>query len=148
MLIEVNSYKRSQKIPSGTGSQYNISGVEFSGVRVSYEVYLCCHHPKEFKKLSKHQKNELVYWMHSNHGKKLLKDYRKATQTKNRKVSSSGKEGDKKPEGGGNWKKKLKQTMNKPNGLKPVIPVLAEEQKTNKALISDFQSSKRVSVCA
>ena len=32
--------------------------------------------------------------------------------------------------------------MTKPNGLKPVIPVLAEEQKTNKALIADFQSSK------
>ena len=40
--------------------------------------------------------------MHSNDGKKLMKASSKVTQTNNRNVSGGGKEGDRKPEGGGN----------------------------------------------
>ena len=78
--------------------------------------------------------------MHSNDGKKLMKASSKVTQTNNRNVSGGGKEGDRKPEGGGNWKKKFNQAMKTPNGLKTVMSVLAEEKKTNKFLIDALKS--------
>ena len=51
---------------------------------------------------------------------------RKATQNNKRNVSGSGKEVYRKPEGGGNWNKKLKQATKTPNGLKNVMSVLSE----------------------
>ena len=66
----------------------------------------------------------------------------KATHTNKRSGSVSVKEGDKKPEGGGNWRKKLKQSMKMTNGLKLSMMVLAGEEKTNKALIAAYQSSQ------
>ena len=51
----------------------------------------------------------------------------KATHTNKRSGSVSVKEGDKKPEGGGNWKNKSKQVMKTPNILKTVMSVLSEE---------------------
>ena len=55
-----------------------------------------------------------------------MKYSRKETQTNNINLSGSGKESDKKPEGGGNWKKKFKQAMKTGNGLKTFMSVLAE----------------------
>ena len=65
--------------------------------------------------------------MHSDDSNKLRKYFRKAAHTNNRKGSGSGKEGDKKPKGGGNWRKKFKKAMKTPNGLKTFMSVLAEE---------------------
>ena len=65
--------------------------------------------------------------MHSSGGKKLMKASSKVTQTNNRNVSGGGKEGDRKPEGGGNWKKKFNQAMKTPNGLKNFMLVLADK---------------------
>ena len=78
--------------------------------------------------------------MHSNDIKKLMKLSKKTTQTNERKGSGGGKEGDKKPEDAGNWKRKFKQAMNIPNGLNNFMSVLAEEEKINKTLISSFNS--------
>ena len=82
--------------------------------------------------------------MNSNDGKKLKKVSRKATQTNKSKVSRSGEDGDRKPEGGGDWNKKSKKAMKTPNGLKTVILVLSEEEKTNKASMSHFNSVKNL----
>ena len=41
--------------------------------------------------LSKDQKYELVNWINGNDGKKLMKAFRMAAQTKKRKGSDSGK---------------------------------------------------------
>ena len=81
----------------------------------------------------------LVNWMHSDEGKKLMKASGKATQTNKRMGPGICIEGDKKPEGGGNQKNKSKQTIKTQNGLKTVMSMLAEEQKTNKYLIYAFQ---------
>ena len=40
MLIEVDPWKRAQKLPYGTGRKANISGVDFSAERGSYGVDL------------------------------------------------------------------------------------------------------------
>ena len=100
------------------------------------------NYPKEFNKLSKDKKYDLVDGVHNNDGKKLMNDSSKANQANKRKGSCSSKEGDKKPKGGGNWKKKTKQAMMITNGLKTVVLMLSEEDKTNKALIGPFQSNK------
>ena len=92
--------------------------------------------------LSKYQKDELVDWIHSNTGKNSIKASSKAAHNNKRKASGIGKEGDKKPEGGGNWRKKLKQSMKMTNGLNLSMMVLAGEEKTNKALIAAYQSSQ------
>ena len=138
--IGVYPYKRYQKRLSGPGIQANISGVDFNVGRVSSGVDIRWHHTKEFKKLSKDHKYELVDWMHSNGGKKLTKASIMEAKTNKRKVSGSGKEGNKKPEGGSNWKKKSKQAIKTPDGLKTVMLVFAEEKKTKKSLIVAFQS--------
>ena len=91
MLIEVLSYKRAQKLPYSPGRQANISGVDFSGGRGSSGIYLRWYHPKEFKKLSKDHKYELVDRMHSNDGKKLTKNSRMEANTNKMKGSGSGK---------------------------------------------------------
>ena len=76
--------------------------------------------------------------MRSNAGNKPRKASRKADHNNERRGSGSGKEGYKKPEGGGNWKNKPKQSMKKFNGIKTAMLVLAEEEKTNKYLIAAF----------
>ena len=63
---------------------------------------------------------------------------RKADHTNKRKVTVSGKEGDKKPEGGRNLKKRFKQVMKTPNGLKTAMLLLGDKDKINKALIYSF----------
>ena len=80
--------------------------------------------------------------MHSNDGNKLMKASRKITHTNKRKESGSCGEGGNKSEGGGKWKKKYKQEMKTLNVLKTSMLVLAEEEKTNKSLIYDFQSTQ------
>ena len=78
--------------------------------------------------------------MHSNHGMKLMKYYRKETQTNKMKGSSSVKEGYRKPERRLKWKRKFRQAVKTSNGLKTVMLVLDEGEKTNKNLIDAFNS--------
>ena len=99
-LIELDTYNRDHISPSGPVRQASISGVDFSGGRGSSGVDLLWNHPQEFMELSKYQKDELVDWIHSNTGKKLIKSSGKAAQTNKSKGLGIGKEGDKKPEGG------------------------------------------------
>ena len=105
-LIEVYPYKRDQKPQYGPGRQANKYGVEFIERRRSSGLDLLWHHPKYFNRLSKDQKDKLFDWIHSDDGKKLMKASRKATQTNKKMGSGSGIEGENKPEGECNWKKK------------------------------------------
>ena len=45
-FIEVDPYKRSRKLPSGSGRQTNISIIDFIGVRGSHVLDLRLHRPK------------------------------------------------------------------------------------------------------
>ena len=58
-----------------------------------------------------------------------MKASRKATHTNKSKVSGSGKERNKKTEGGCNCKKKIKKATKTPNGIKNFMSILAEEEK-------------------
>ena len=84
-LIEVYHYNSAHKFPSRPGRKANISGIEFSGGRGPSGVDILWHHPKEFKKLSKDQRYQLVYWVHSNDDKKVMTDSGKATQNNKNK---------------------------------------------------------------
>ena len=46
MLIEVEPYKRYQKLPSSPGIKANISGVDFGGGKGSSAVDICWNRPK------------------------------------------------------------------------------------------------------
>ena len=43
----------------------------------------------------------------------------------------------------GNWKKKFKNAIKIPNGLKTVMAVLAEEEKNNQAMIAVFHAASQ-----
>ena len=68
-----------------------------------------------------------------------MKASRKATQDNKRKGSGNGKKSEKKHEGGGNRNRKFKQAMKNPDGLKTIMSVLYEEEKTNTYLIVALQ---------
>ena len=85
--------------------------------------------------------SQLIVYIH-NDVNKLMEASRKADHTNKRKVTVSGKEGDKKPEGGRNLKKRFKQVMKTPNGLKTAMLLLGDKDKINKALIYSFQSTE------
>ena len=96
------------------------------------------HPRKDFKKLSEDQRDELTKWMKTNDGKKAIKESRKEAKRKREEVPTPDK-GDNK--NNGNWKKKFKNAIKTHNGLKTVMAVLAEEEKTNQAMIAAFQAN-------
>ena len=59
-LIEVDPYKRSIKNQNESTRQANVSAIDFGAGRDATGVDLRWHHPKEFKKLSSNQKDELM----------------------------------------------------------------------------------------
>ena len=72
--------------------------------------------------------------MKSQAGKKAMR--------KSRAESIKGKRNfDTDKSSGGNWKKKMKKALKTPHGLKSVMSVLAEEEKTNQGLISALNTS-------
>ena len=132
-LIEVDPYRRSNK-SGATPRTANISAIDFSAGRGSSGVDLRWYPHKEFNKLPDEHKKELRDWMGSQEGKKAM---RKSRANANKKRSQEN--GDKST--GGNWKKKMKKAMKTPHGLKSVMSVLAEEEKTNQGLIAALTSS-------
>ena len=123
-------------MPSNTNTRNaNISAIDFSAGRGSTGVDLRWYPHKEFGKLPDHKK-ELREWMGSQEGKKAM---RKSRANANKTKRSNDANGDKSQ--GGNWKKKMKKALKTPHGLKSVMSVLAEEEKTNQGLIAALQSS-------
>ena len=139
-LIEVDPYKRSQKTTTGP-REANISAIDFSAGRGSSGVDLRWHPPKEFKKLTDAQKNELTDWMKTQEGKKAMRQSRKAFQKKRKRSPDTDADDKKTPSDSNSWKKKFKKAMKTPNGLKTVMTVLAEEEKSNSALIAALQAN-------
>ena len=138
-LIEVDPYRRSQKNPT-TNRQANVSAIDFGAGRGSTGVDLRWHPRKEFKKLSDDQKDELTKWMKTQDGKKVIKESRKEAKRKRDEAPTTDKNGER---SGGNWKKKFKSAIKTPNGLKTVMAVLAEEEKSNQAMIAAFQTASQ-----
>jgi hypothetical protein len=137
-LIEVDPYRRSQR-SHGAPSTANISSIDFSAGRGATGVDLRWHPKKDFKSLPDDQRDELVDWMRTNEGRKALKAS-KAAAGKKRKQLSSNKENNGK-NGNGNWKKKFKKALKTPTGLKAVMSALADEERSNSALVSALQST-------
>ena len=141
-LIEVDPYRRAQRPVPGRNA--NVSSIDFSAGRGSSGVDLRWHPTKDFKKLPEDQKSELVHWMSTQEGKKLMKESRK-----NHQSSLKRKDGDRSPpgnnkSGNGNWKRRLKKAIKSPNGLKTVMTVLAEEEKSNQALVAALQAASNL----
>ena len=140
-LIEVDPYRRSHKTTTSERTA-TIAAIDFSAGRGASGVDLRWHPPKEFKKLTSEQKEELTTWMKSQDGKKVMRKSRKAAIAKKRKGTDSDDDKESKQKEG-NWKKKFKKALKTPNGLKTVMAVLAEEEKSNSALIAALHASQQ-----
>lgn len=132
-LIEVDPYKRGSKNTNRTAA---ISALDFSAGRGSTGVDLRFHSKKEYELLSEDKQNELIAWLSTADGKKHKREYFRDLK-KNTKSSSSNKQ--KSGNGGGNWKKQMKRALKTDKGLKFVMSIMAEEEKSNQALISSLQ---------
>ena len=135
-LIEVDPYRRSQRTSDPRSA--NISAIDFNAGRGTSGVDLRWHPTCDFKKLPNDQKDELLQWMKTQEGKKQMRESRKSHLQKRKQNDKSSNTS---PKSDGNWKKRLKKAIKTPNGLKTVMSVLAEEEKTNQALISALQAS-------
>ena len=78
--------------------------------------------------------------MKTQDGKKVIKESRKEAKRKRDEAPTTDKNGER---SGGNWKKKFKSAIKTPNGLKTVMAVLAEEEKSNQAMIAAFQAASQ-----
>jgi hypothetical protein len=126
-LIEVDPYRRSNK-QGGNPRNANVSAIDFSAGRGTTGVDLRWHSRKEFSKLPEDHQNELRKWIKTQEGKKALK---KARSNNKRKGEDNSKTTGGSPNGGSNWKKKMKDAMKTQSGLKSVMSVLAAEEQTN-----------------
>jgi hypothetical protein len=144
-LIEVDPYRRSQR-SSGSGGRQgaNVSatgGIDFSAGRGTTGVDLRWHPRKEFKSLPEDQRNELSDWFQTNEGKKFSEESRNQRE----KVKNKNGDKNKNKRGGrtsdGNWKKKFKKALKTDSGLKSVMSLLADAEKSNSAFVSALQSS-------
>ena len=77
--------------------------------------------------------------MKTSEGKKHLQKNRGTPNGNKNKRKQGGGNGDKKSESG-NWKKKFKKALNTPKGLAHIMSVMAEEEKSNQALIASLQA--------
>ena len=138
-LIEVDPYKRSQKpIPSPRNA--NISAIDFNAGRGDTGVDLRWHPKGEFMKLTQEQRDELSSWQKTDEGRKTITASRKDA-LKKRQSSSSLRTSPKPNTSGKTWKSKFKKALKTDKGLKSIMTVLAEEEKTNTALVAALQTS-------
>ena len=138
-LIEVDPYRKSQR-SGGGGRTAQVSAIDYTAGRGSTGVDLRWHPKPEFKNLADDQRDELTKWMRTSEGKKHLEKNRGSSNGKGKRKQSGGGggNGNKKAEAG-NWKKKFKKALNTPKGLAHIMSVLAEEEKSNQALVAAFQ---------
>ena len=136
-LIEVDPYKRSQRSTPRTAT---VSAIDYSAGRGETGVDLRWHPKSEFNRLSQEQKDELIKWQRSDDGKKLLKASRKNAADKKRRRDDEDKEsiGGKHSK---SWKSKFKKALKTEKGIKSIMALLAEEEKSNAALVSALQAA-------
>lgn len=136
-LIEVDPYKRSSK-SGGNQREASINAIDFSAGRgPKTNVDLRWYPRKEFKALSNEQKDELKEWMQTQDGKKAMRKSRANAA----KRKTDDVEPDPKAKSKETWKKKMKKALKTPQGLKTVMAIMAEEEKTNHGFVAALQST-------
>ena len=139
-MIEVDPYRRSQRGTSTKGGA-TVSAIDFSAGRGSTGVDLRWHHKKEFMSLPAEQRDELSTWIKTNEGRKVIEQSRRATQKTNKRKGGKGDPIGGKNNKDGNWKKRFKKALKSDTGLKSVMSLLAEEEKTNTAFVAALQTT-------
>ena len=84
------------------------------------------------------QKYELIIWFKTDEGKRARKN-----SNKKRKINGYDRNTNKKHGGGedGNWKNTFKKDIKSPQGLKPVMSDIYEEDKINSSLVAALKAS-------
>ena len=138
-LIEVDPYKRSQRVGGPTPKAANISSIDFNAGRGDTGVDLRWHPKGEFMKLNQEQRDELSTWQKTDEGRRTITASRKAHNKKRNMQSPPGQS--KSNSNGKTWKSKFKKALKTDKGLKSIMTVLAEEEKSNTALVAALQAT-------
>ena len=136
-LIEVDPFRRATRSNARSAS---ISAIDFSAGRVTTGVDLRFYPHNKFKELPKEQQDELKEWMHIKEGKKSKQDFYKNKKSENN-GDNENKNKRKSNESKGNWRSKFKKAMKTDKGLKTVMLILAEEEKSNQALVAALRGT-------
>ena len=139
-LIEVDPYRCSNKT-SGNPRTATVSAIDFSAGRGNTGVDLRWHPHKDFKKLPDDQKDDLIGWMKTQEGKKIMKEGRKAATSKKKNPSKENDSNKKPNRQGWTWQKKMRKAMKTESGIKSVMSVLAEEEKKNSSFVAALAST-------
>ena len=139
-LIEVDPYKRSQRTGAPTRNA-NVSALDFNAGRGNSGVDLRWHPKSEFLKLPPDQRDELSNWQKTDEGRRTITASRKA-HNKKRQALSSGSPNAKSNTNGKTWKSKFKKALKTDKGIKTIMSALAEEEKTNTALVAALQAAE------
>ena len=136
-LIEVDPYIRSRRTtPKPTA---NVSSIDFSSGRGDTGVDLRWHTPKEFKALTKEQKDELTSWQKTDDGKAVLAKSKEDALAKKRKENDSGEKGETHKK----RKKWLKGFIKKPAGVKHVMELMATVEAKNATMLSSLTATSQ-----
>ena len=135
-LIEVDPFHRATRTNTRNA---NISAIDFSAGRGTTGVDLRFYPHEKFKALPKDQQDKLKQWMYTKEGRKSKQDF-----FKNKKSRDDDDKGNKKKRTADqkeNWRSKFKKAMKTDKELKTVMSILAEEEKTNQALVAALQGA-------
>ena len=135
-LIEVDHFRYATR---NNARNANISAIDFSAGCGTTGVDLWFYPDDKFKALLQEQQDELKEWIHTKEGRKSKQDYFKKKGKGNSKGDNDSDKENKnkhKADQKGNWHNKFKKALNTDKGLKTVMSILAEEEKTNQALVT------------
>ena len=141
-LIEVDPYRKSQRITPPINKAARVSAIDFSAGRGSTGVDLRWYPRKDFLKLPTNQKDELMEWIKTESGRELISKFKQERDRSNPSQTHNRSNGKRKlsHNGNNNWKRKFKKAIKTDNGLKTVMSALAEEQANKAPLVAALKS--------
>lgn len=134
-LIEVDPYIRARR-PTPNKPTAQVSAIDFSGGRGDTGVDLRWHTPKEFKALKKEQKDELVKWQKTAEGEAALAKSKAEADKKRKNENGAEKTSPQKK------KKWLKSFIQKPEGMKHVMSLLANVEEKNAEVLATLNTAQ------
>ena len=121
-LIEVCPFRRNSKTTTRTA---HVASIEFGAGRGSTGVDLRWHSLKDYRALPAEQKAELDTWLKTQEGKAVAKEGRKALKRSREEEKHVKTKKQNEP-----WKKKFRRALKSDKGVRSVMAILAEHEKS------------------
>ena len=125
------------RISRGTGSNADVSSIDFKASRGSSGVDLRWHPKEECVKLSQEKNNELGSWLHTPEG---IKQKRKNFKIDNRRRGKSQK-CIANNSSGNDLKCKFRKAIKTDQGLKSIMSIMDTEERAHRAIVSALVAS-------